>query len=323
MKLLVLGTGSIGTRHLRVLGGLAGVKVVAAPLRPERRAQLAAEGIDAVAPEAISGLSLDGAVVATDTGRHSSDAASLLERCPVLVEKPLAPTVEAGAGVIAASERTGRALRVACCMRFDPGLGWVRERLERLGRLHAADAECQSWLFDWRPGRNPLTSYAARPGEGGVLLDLIHEIDYCSWLLGPVRRVFGHLENRGLLGMQSEVEESARLLLDHGALVSTLRLSFAARPASRRLRIWGDEGLLEWDFLARAACLRDRAGRELDRFGWSAPEPMYRAQAEAWLASLAERDAGPLATGDDGLAAVAVCDAARASHRAGRWESIA
>lgn len=323
MRLLVLGTGSIGMRHLRTLGERPGVSVVAAPVRESRRAQLTAEGVAAVSLEDALRTGVDGAVVATDTGRHHLDAVALLERCPVLVEKPLALDQAAAASVLEGSRRSGHAVSVACCMRFDPGLSWLRARLPRLGTLHAADAECLSWLPAWRPGRDLSSSYAARPGEGGVLLDMIHEVDYCEWLLGPARRVFAQLENRGRLGFPAEVEESAQLLLDHGGVVATLRLSYASRPPSRRLRVWGDEGCLDWDYLARSAVLLDPDGKERERFDWEAPGPMYRGQAEAWIASLTGGDAGPLAPGAEGARAVAACDAARRSARSGGWERVA
>ena len=53
----------------------------------------------------------------------------------------------------------------------------------------AVRVECQSWLPYWRPERDYRESYSARADEGGVLRDLVHELDYAIWAFGgPVGR---------------------------------------------------------------------------------------------------------------------------------------
>src|SRR5262249_17829484 len=144
-----------------------GVSVVAVPVRPERVAALCAEGFDAVArlEEALA-RGLDGALIATDSGRHEIDAlAALGAGCHVLVEKPLTPTRDGCLRILEAARAARRRVHVACNLRFDEGLRWIRDRVASLGRLRLADAECLSWLPAWRPGRAPLQGYAARSGE--------------------------------------------------------------------------------------------------------------------------------------------------------------
>ena len=48
----------------------------------------------------------------------------------------------------------------------------------------SAHVSCQSWLPDWRPGRDYRESYSARADEGGALRDLVPELDYATALLG-------------------------------------------------------------------------------------------------------------------------------------------
>lgn len=324
MRIVVLGTGSIGLRHLNTLREMPGVQPIAVPVRQARVAELRAQGWEVATgiSEALA-LAPAGAIVATDTGRHAQDAEALLACCDVLVEKPLASDGVAARRVVERARASGRRAHIACCLRFDAGLMWVRERVARLGRLRLADAECLSWLPDWRPGRDHLSSYAARPGEGGVLLDLIHDIDYCSWLVGPITRVAARLTNDGAVGLPPSVEETASLLLEHaGGLTTTLRLSYAVRPPTRRLRLWGERGRLEWDAVTRRAIHLDADGHELDAMTWVGPQAMYQAQAEAWVASVRGEPTTGLADAIDGAAAVAVCDAARRAARSGRWEQV-
>jgi len=209
---------------------------------------------------------------------------------------------------------------VACCLRFDPGLVWMKEHLPEIGEPTLADAECISWLPAWRPGRDHGAGYAARQGEGGVLLDLVHEFDYCSWLLGPIRRVMARLENKGVLGLAATVEETALLLLEHDSGIAlTMRLSYAVQPASRRLRIWGREGLIEWNGVLRTARRFDTAGEVIASTSWDDAAQMYVEQAEAWVGYLRRGEPGRLVDGDEAAMAVAVCDAAKQSASTQRW----
>ena len=81
--------------------------------------------------------------------------------------------------------------------------------------------------------------------------------------------------------------------------------------------------MLEWDGVRREARRLDRTGAVVDETRWTGPEPMYRAQRDAWLGSLSEGTHKDLVDGAAGAAAVAVCDAARRSSDRGSWEEVA
>src|SRR5256885_6020468 len=89
----VLGTGSIGTRHMQVLREI-GVPVTAVPIRESRRTELEAQGwrcAPSLREAAQAGATA--AVIATDTRRHAVDAEEALHlRLHVLIEKPPAPS---------------------------------------------------------------------------------------------------------------------------------------------------------------------------------------------------------------------------------------
>jgi predicted dehydrogenase len=328
MHVVVLGTGSIGLRHVTVLQSLAAageaVQVTAVPSRPERVAELTARGINALATldEALARRP-SGVVVATDTGRHASDAEVCLSVCPVLVEKPMTASGAQATRLVEVARASGHALHVACCLRFDDGLAWAHHRIPELGRPHLLDIECLSWLPSWRPRRDLLSSYSARPGEGGVLLDLIHEIDSCFWFAGPWQSVLAHIENRGLVGLPDTVEETALLTGRHASgLASSVRLSYSVKQPTRRLRMWGERGALEWNGVDRMARLWDAAGEEKERFSWTGPDAMYRAQMRAWLDSLRGEPSPRLVEGKEGAYEVELCDAARRSGSTHRREEI-
>jgi predicted dehydrogenase len=303
---------------------MGGVRPVAVPLRAERVAEWKQNGFAACTVDDARALDPAGVIVCTDTARHAQTAAEWLARCPVLSEKPLAPTAADASIAVEAARRHGRSLYVACNLRFDAGLRWIRERLPQIGRITAVDAECLSWLPAWRPQRDFRETYSARAGEGGVLLDMIHEIDYCRWLFGECESLVATVDNLGILGLPSEVDESVRVLWSTPAdLRIGVSLSYVARPTRRTLRVSGDRGMLEWDLVKRAARALDADGRVTDEYTWTGPDDMYRNQLAAWVAVLRgqgrNEDQRDLSTGADGVAALRICDAARASSRLKQW----
>ncbi len=315
----VWGAGSIGLRHYSILERRPDVDVVAIPARSGRSADLRQQGLQAV--DSLADAVERGAtavLVATDSGRHEQDTlTAIAQDCHVLVEKPMAIDSSAAKRMISAAEEQRVHLHVASCLRFDAGLDWVRERVGDIGEIVLADVECLSWLPDWRAGRDYRAGYASRPQEGGVVLDLIHEIDYVNWILGPLDYSAAELNNLGILDLPRDVEETAVLLATraNGRAPIVIRLSYVSKSESRCCRILGSQGALAWDYHSGTAIMSRADGVEIDRLVWESGAPMYEKQIDAWLLALRGGSEERLSTAVGGLAALAVCDAARAAYR--------
>ena len=112
-----------------------------------------------------------------------------------------------------------------------------------IGRVVAARIAVGEYLPGWHPYEDYRTSYAARRDlGGGVILTLIHELDYAYWLFGAPRRLFavgGHLSD-----LELDVEDTASILMDcgsDGARAPRARADgLSAAPADTDLR---DRGL--------------------------------------------------------------------------------
>jgi predicted dehydrogenase len=320
---LVRGTGSIGAQHLQVLRDLADVRPVAWPVRSERAAALATTGYDVVAGDTPPRpTALAGAILATDTGRHASDGLALLENgWDLLVEKPLAADADTAFQLTGQARRLHRHLHVAAPLRFTTALQTFRDQLPTIGPVHAVRIACQSYLPDWRPDRDYRHSYAARPDEGGVLRDLIHEIDYAGWLFGWPQSLFALLQDGKRLGIDSEACADLLWTTSAGTAVS-LRLDYLTRQPYRQLLANGRDGDLAWDALAQTVtCWRPGQPPETRHF----PENRHTiltAQTRAFLDTVAGRPSAILATANDALQALAVCDAARRSALTGRAMAV-
>ena len=247
--------------------------------------------------------------------------AALRFGCHVLIEKPILPTSSGLNELEQTALRCDRRIFVGCVLRFDAGLQQFRDSLPLIGPLHSVRIECQSYLPDWRPGRDYRLSYSARRAEGGVLRDLIHEIDYALWLYGRPDRVFCQLGNTGQLGI--EAEESADLFWISSTQVAvTMRLDYLSRIPRRRMRAFAAQGELEWDAYGKCVTM-DLVGQSVQE--WNYPmerNQMFCEQSSAFLRAAHGGDCGALATFDEGAFAIALCDAARKSSQSGKSERI-
>lgn len=322
----VRGTGSIGSRHLRVLRDLGVRDLVAWPVRPRAVAGPTLGDADLVASAtALADRRPDLVVVATDTARHVDDTLEVLSGLPagsrVLLEKPVSHTLADGLRLAG----TGDRVNVAAPLRFHAGLGRARDLLAEIGPVTWARIECSTWLPDWRPDRDYRDSYSARPDEGGALRDLVHEIDYACWVLGRPTSLQARLTNTGLLGIEAEEAADVLWTADGGAQVS-LRLDYTGRPSRRRLFVQGAGGSVEWDALtARVELRRADGSREVSEHPADLDRDVVlaRQSAEAlWLVGRPTADSTQLATLADGLTVMAIVEAAHRSSREHREVAV-
>ncbi len=200
----------------------------------------------------------DLAVIATPTFLHKESIQSVLPLRPFFfVEKPLALTVEDATIIVRDIEQGGRGSYVGCPLRFHPCLLWIREALGRHHRpLRSVSAVCASWLPDWQPGRDFRKSFRMRKAEsGGVHLELIHELDYVTWLFGqPASRT---VTLRKSSDVTFDAPDEAHYELHYPDFPATIDLSCCSKDIVRRLTITFTDGEV-WmadllDFTVRTA----------------------------------------------------------------------
>ncbi len=202
-RALVIGFGSAGQRHARLLAQL-GAEVGVLSRRPAVHARTFG-----TIEDALKTFAPDYAIVANETSSHRASLLDLQEigfSKPVLVEKPLWSSSERPLA------KPLDRLYVGYNLRFHPGLQELRRALAGR-RVLSAEIHCGSWLPDWRPGRDyRKTSSSLRASAGGALHDLSHELDYANWLFGPWRRVTalgGHLS-----ALEIETDDVAMILAE-------------------------------------------------------------------------------------------------------------
>ncbi|HNP23922.1 MAG TPA: Gfo/Idh/MocA family oxidoreductase [Panacibacter sp.] len=263
MNILVIGLGSIGRRHLANLAGMGHrVSAVSSKRKPLAGTETApAPAVEPVAvyaslERAFSAASFDAAFICSPTAFHAKALIFLLqEQVPrIYVEKPLFDQWEPVPTIRALAARYGPQICVGYDLHFEPGFAQVNTLLScnGIGRLLSVQAFAGQYLPQWRPYEDHRTGMSAKTETGGgVLLDLIHEIDYLLQFAGNARSVYCKTTNSGSLGI--ETEESADLLLDFDDRVSaTLHLDYLQPSLTRFATFTGTGGTIVWNLAERS-----------------------------------------------------------------------
>ena len=293
-RVLVIGCGSIGKRHIGNLLKLEAGEVLTCDVRAERRAEAAERyGIETFSTlsEALA-RGPHAVVVAVPPSLHVPVAIEAAERgCHLFIEKPLAAGMERIGELIDIVKRRGLVTLVGCNMRFHPGLVRVKELLDggAVGAVLSARAAFGQYLPDWHPYEDYRAGYSARRDlGGGIILDAIHEIDYLRWLAGEMQSVACFAGR--LSSLEIETEDTAALLLRfaNGA-IGEIHVDYVQRAYSRSAEIIGEQGTIRWDYTAHAVrCYSavDRCWRAFcDPVTWE-PNDMYLDEMRHFLRCL-------------------------------------
>ena len=252
MKSLIVGAGSIGARHLHNARELSlGPLAIVEPDR-ERRQRVTidchARGFATLEEGLAWGPEL--AVIATPTSLHVPQAIEAAKAgCHVMIEKPLSYAREGIAILAREIEERRLVVLVACNMRFHPGPAAVKALLHEgaVGTIIAARLQTGSYLPSWHPDQDYRRSYSASEGQGGAILDCIHEIDLALWLLGPACVVSAATLPATSLGLRTN--GLAEILLRHeSGVLSSVHLNFIQRDYRRCCQVIGTSGTIYWDY---------------------------------------------------------------------------
>ena len=260
IKVLVVGAGSIGRRHIANLLNL-GVNVSYYSYR----------GASVCGAEPVVDLELalqsdfDAVFVANKTDQHMDVAIKAAhEGKHLFIEKPLATSLVRSEELQNIVQQQNLVVETGFMLRFHPNLVWIKQSLDEgvLGDIMYLSASVGQWLPDWRPESDHRTSYSAfRNSGGGVIFDLIHELDLVYWLAGEIAEVSAMTRYVESLAIETEAIAQVGLRLKSGVLAQ-VHLDYVRPAYSRRLEIVGERGVLSWDYLTNKVSLTRRDGTQ-------------------------------------------------------------
>lgn len=245
VRTCVVGVGRVGFQHARLLSQLPGSRLVGVCDADAARGETVAAQLGTRhLPDAAELLArADAAVVAVPTGDHYRVARAALEAgCHVLVEKPLAATLEEADLLIGLAEERGLSLGVGHVERFNGVLRRCAPLLERPRFVESLR----------------LSPFQPRGTDVTVVLDLmIHDIDLVLGLVGS-RVVSLHAVGVAVISGSVDIA-NARLIFENGA-VADITASRVSAERKRRLRVFQPTGYVSLDLIAgRGEFLRRRA----------------------------------------------------------------
>jgi predicted dehydrogenase len=335
MKILMIGLGGIGQRHVRNLRTLLGDSAEFLAYRSRLHTHVITPSLGVDESRNVEKeygirvfLNLEQALaekpqiafvcnpssmhvqVALDCVRSGSD---------VFIEKPLSDSATGTDELIQAAEEQRRIIMLGYQMRFHPCLCKLAETVQSgiLGNLLAVRATVGEYLPDWHPYEDYRLMYASRADlGGGVVLSQIHEFDYLYSLFGFPRRIYavgGHWSN-----LEIDVEDTASILMECTVagrpLPIQLHQDYLQSPPSRQCEVIGDEGRATMDLRAQTVSVFTRGNAEprVSCFSDFERNQLFLDQTSHFLECVATRKR-PIVDIKDGLQSLRMALAAKES----------
>lgn len=257
MRILVIGCGSIGERHIKNLKSLASAELFICDRDKERLEYIRDKyGVKffQTYEEAFSKEAINAVLVCTPTNEHIIPALTAVKHgCHVFVEKPLSHTLEGVDKLIQEAKHRDLVLITGFNYRFHPNLQKIKTLLDNqaIGNPIGVKAHfgCNfHYRLPYHNERDYRQDYAAKKVGGGVILDAAtHIIDYLRWFFHEVEEVFCYAGKMSKLDLEAEDFAEILLKFKQGTIAS-LHADFIQQPYQNRCEIIGEEGTIIWGY---------------------------------------------------------------------------
>jgi predicted dehydrogenase len=299
---LLVGCGSIGQRHARLLGEREDISLwICDPVEENLVTPQNETRVDRVFADYRMGLQEqpDMVWVCTPNRLHAPVAIDALNAgADVFCEKPLADTVEAAQAIVDTVEQSGKTCMLGYSLRWNPGYQFMAQAIQS-GQIGAPVAG-RVRLHGYESLLCARTNYR-QSERGALLLDYSHEIDALRWFLGEI------VEARAFAATLGSREKSitpnivAGILRFAGGQVATLQIDYVQLPGAREIDIFADKGMLHYntgDGFVR--CYTGGDGDYHDVPGALPRDDYYRNEIQSFLDAV-DGKCAPVVTAQDGL----------------------
>ncbi|MCD6429544.1 Gfo/Idh/MocA family oxidoreductase [bacterium] len=242
LRTAVIGLGSMGKNHVRVLSEIRESELVAVSdcdkkklAEIEKKYKL--KGY-ANYKEMLEKEDLDMVSVVVPTSLHSKVAVDVMnKKINCLVEKPIADTIENAKKIIKAAEKNDVKLTVGHIERFNPAVLELKKRINEIGKI---------WeIHVMRRGPFP-----ERIRDVGVVIDLaVHDLDVMRFITGSkVKRVYAEIEKN--IHTTREDMLDAILRFENNA-VGILNVNWLTPTKIRDLIVIGENGMFKLNYITQ------------------------------------------------------------------------
>lgn len=315
LNVAVVGAGTMGQQHARSWARLPNATVTTiCDFNPEMADKVAASfnAAPAYTLESVLDANVDVVSLCIPTCFHADAGIKILESGKhLLLEKPMALTVDDCLRLEAAAQNMGRLLMIGQVVRFFPEYENAFKAVKSGAIGTPAVVRCR------RGGAFPVWSswFADVTKSGGVIYDLgVHEIDWVLWCFGPVERVYARSLTEKL--SQENMQDFALITLRHTSGVISHIEACWADPITgyNAFEIAGDGGLLTHDSRLNNTLFLSTQERQEGFSPVDDSDEPYNREIASFADAILYGTAVPI-SGADGRAAIAVAAAALESSR--------
>jgi len=246
----VVGYGSIGKRHVRNLIKIKHIEILVCTKNKEADI-LKKNGIK-IFKSLTDSLKEkpDVGIICNETSLHVKTAIKLAKHdCHLFIEKPLSNSLKNTDILLNLIKKKKLITIVGCDMRFHKCIQKIKKIIEHgdLGKIISVRVENGSYLPDWHTYEDYRDSFASKKKlGGGVVLTLIHEVDYLYWFFGKVNEVSAITGK--FSDLEISVEDFAAILLRFQKnIIAEVHLDYFQQPEFRNCKIIGTKGIVYWD----------------------------------------------------------------------------
>jgi len=253
LKVLLIGFGSIGKRHLDVLSQMAKIQSIEIVTKQTVENQNCYASLDVV----VNINEYSYFIIASETNKHFEQLKYLEDKVNgklIFCEKPLFSSKEN----IKIKNNT---VFVGYVLRFHPLLQKLKEFIKD-EKIILANTKCGQYLPSWRPNTDYTKGYSAKKEEGGgVLLDLSHEIDYVQWLCGNIEELNSIQTKVSDLEINSDDLTMLIGKTDTNTIVN-ISIDYISKTTHRKLIVETFENTYELDFISNKLVKKNKLGLE-------------------------------------------------------------
>jgi predicted dehydrogenase len=326
-RVLIVGAGSIGERHLRCFAATSRAIVSLCELNSQLRATVAERyGVTASFTDYEAALAErpDVVVICTPAHTHVAMAQAAAERgCHLLIEKPLSTSAEGVDRLIRTLRENRKQAGVAYIYRCHPALSAMRRAIleRRFGAPLQLTAQCGQHFPLYRPAYREIY-YRDRAQGGGAVQDaLTHVVNAAEWLVGPIDRLVADVDHLALAGVT--VEDTAHVLTRHGRVMGCFSLNQHQPINETSITVVCESGIVRFEYHRNRWLWSTQPGGEWN--DESTPElerdSLFTIQASAFFDAV-ENGVAPLCSLDEARRTLAVNLAILRSAEERTWQSL-
>jgi len=321
-RVVVVGVGSIGRRHARLLAERDDVAV-----------ELCEPNGDALAQAGLGGLPTYGCfaaaldsrpyamVIATPVEFHCAQTlAAIGAGVHVLCEKPMSATLAEAEAMRDAAASSDAVVSFGFHLHFHPGLGRVKALVDSgaLGEVLQVRHSTGSYIT--------LVNSRSRYQEaleGALLMDYAHQPDAVHWLTGQRPLGVYMVGRQGGRMDYSSNPNYLTMVCDYASdLLATIELNYVQMPQRHEVEVIGDAAWVKYDFEDGVLQLGERQAQVIKRESVTVErDDVYRAEHQAFLEAT-EGVRPPSSPAEEAIVSMEVIDAALASWRSGARETL-